>query len=147
MPSKIRVRHRLERNRYNSGLNRPFEPHGNASKLRENAAVDCGWGRLLFGQTFTDLRHLADCRTTGAFEPPLSVVPGRYLAVVSRGPEYDYIKQLIDVAAGESVTVRGVIHRAVDSSGRRLARRRNPSRGVKRNSWPAAMRPWEPGGG
>ncbi len=59
MPDKIRVRHRLERSRYASG--RPFEPQGNASKLRENVAVDCGWGRLLFGQTFADLRHLADC--------------------------------------------------------------------------------------
>ncbi|MGJ3261945.1 MAG: N-acetylglutaminylglutamine synthetase [Salinarimonas sp.] len=27
---------------------------------RPNAAVDCGWGRLLFGQTFEDMRELAE---------------------------------------------------------------------------------------
>ncbi len=63
------------------------------------------------------VRHLIDCRTGTAFETPLTVVPGRYLAVVSRGPEYDFLTQLIDVTPGASVTVRGVIRRAVDSAG------------------------------
>ncbi|MGP9821336.1 N-acetylglutaminylglutamine synthetase [Salinarimonas sp. NSM] len=27
---------------------------------RPNAAIDCGWGRLLFGQTFEDMRELAE---------------------------------------------------------------------------------------
>jgi len=28
---------------------------------RSNVALDCGWGRLLFGQTFTNASELADC--------------------------------------------------------------------------------------
>ncbi len=61
MPSKSRVRHRLERSRSASGRNPHLDHRGNPPKVRQNAAVDCGWGRLLFGQTFDDLQHLADC--------------------------------------------------------------------------------------
>ncbi len=28
---------------------------------KKNVALDCGWGRLLFGQTFEDMQALADC--------------------------------------------------------------------------------------
>ncbi len=31
-----------------------------AAHLREGVAIDCGWGRLLFGQTFSDADDLAD---------------------------------------------------------------------------------------
>jgi GNAT-family acetyltransferase (TIGR03103 family) len=61
MPSKSKIRHRLERSRCASGRSQRFEPHGNTPKPRENVAVDCGWGRLLFGQTFDDLQRLTDC--------------------------------------------------------------------------------------
>ena len=61
MPSKSKIRHRLERSRCASGRSQRFEPHGNTPKPRENVAVDCGWGRLLFGQTFDDLQRLVDC--------------------------------------------------------------------------------------
>jgi len=30
-----------------------------AAEIKRNVAVDCGWGRLIFGQTFTDPRELA----------------------------------------------------------------------------------------
>ncbi|WP_084327258.1 N-acetylglutaminylglutamine synthetase [Salinarimonas rosea] len=36
----------------------PVEPA--AVLARPNAAIDCGWGRLLFGQTFEDMRELAE---------------------------------------------------------------------------------------
>ena len=53
-----RIHHRLERNRAPSLTS--WEPnerpgsHGTAETI-----VDCGWGRLLFGQTFSDPQHLA----------------------------------------------------------------------------------------
>jgi len=53
-----RIHHRLERNRAPSLTS--WEPnerpgsHGTAETI-----VDCGWGRLLFGQTFNDPEHLA----------------------------------------------------------------------------------------
>ncbi|MBK1645404.1 N-acetylglutaminylglutamine synthetase [Thiocapsa imhoffii] len=53
------MRHRLERSRAPSLNNwdrraRPDQPFGEA------AIVDCGWGRLLFGQTFTDPQAIAE---------------------------------------------------------------------------------------
>jgi GNAT-family acetyltransferase (TIGR03103 family) len=40
---------------------RPGSRHSNAAERpKENAVIDCGWGRLLFGQTFTDAQSLAD---------------------------------------------------------------------------------------
>lgn len=33
-------------------------PEGEA--MREEVAIDCGWGRLIFGQTFQDPKRLAD---------------------------------------------------------------------------------------
>jgi GNAT-family acetyltransferase (TIGR03103 family) len=58
MGIRDRIRHRLERNRAPSLTS--WEPnerpgsHGTAETI-----VDCGWGRLLFGQTFSDPEHLA----------------------------------------------------------------------------------------
>ena len=31
-----------------------------AERRQDDAVVDCGWGRLVFGQTFTDPTHIAD---------------------------------------------------------------------------------------
>ncbi|MBI5511909.1 MAG: CehA/McbA family metallohydrolase [Deltaproteobacteria bacterium] len=61
--------------------------------------------------------HLLHCSTGLGPEAALAVVPGKYLAVVSRGPEYDTVVRLLDVAAGATVTVAGVLHRVVDSKG------------------------------
>jgi len=55
---KERIHHRLERSRapsvasWESGVRRDME-------MPSDAAVDCGWGRLLFGQTFDDPQTLA----------------------------------------------------------------------------------------
>jgi hypothetical protein len=61
------------------------------------------------------VEHLIRCNTEMAPDQPLAVAPGRYLAVTSRGPEYDYVEQLVDVAPGEAVLVTGELHRVVDS--------------------------------
>ena len=46
--------HRLKRLR-EQGLKPPIESHeGGQEPMKENFALNCGWGRLVFGQTFTD---------------------------------------------------------------------------------------------
>ena len=54
------------------------------------------------------LRH---CR--GHFE----VVPGRYLAVVTRGPEFEKLETVIEVSAGANATIAGALRRVVDTRG------------------------------
>ncbi len=49
----------VERNRAHSIRSWERRPHADLN-LSGPAVVDCGWGRLLFGQTFTDLRQLAE---------------------------------------------------------------------------------------
>jgi GNAT-family acetyltransferase (TIGR03103 family) len=56
--TKDRLRHRLERSRAPSVASWERTPRNN-QECGTSAAVDCGWGRLLFGQTFTDLKSLA----------------------------------------------------------------------------------------
>ncbi|NEX22333.1 N-acetylglutaminylglutamine synthetase [Thiorhodococcus mannitoliphagus] len=58
MSTKERFHHRLERSRALSVNNWDGEPRAD-QRLGESAVVDCGWGRLLFGQTFTDPRAVA----------------------------------------------------------------------------------------
>ncbi|MBN2886734.1 MAG: N-acetylglutaminylglutamine synthetase [Chromatiaceae bacterium] len=58
MSSKERIHHRLERSRAPSVKNWDRRPRADHS-LGRSASVDCGWGRLLFGQTFTDPAELA----------------------------------------------------------------------------------------
>ena len=61
MPKKMRLRHRLERSRSaNTGSVESGASAGHRSTARENAVVDCGWGRLIFAQTFPELSRLAD---------------------------------------------------------------------------------------
>jgi GNAT-family acetyltransferase (TIGR03103 family) len=48
--------HRLKRMR-DQGMKPPVEA---SEPMKENAAIDCGWGRLLFGQTFSDAGTLAE---------------------------------------------------------------------------------------
>lgn len=56
MNIKERLRMRLERRRSRSvNLQTQDEPH---PEVRKNALTDCGWGRLLFAQTFTDPEEL-----------------------------------------------------------------------------------------
>lgn len=56
---KERIHHRLERSRASSVKSWDRRPRAD-QHAGESVVVDCGWGRLLFGQTFTDLRHLAE---------------------------------------------------------------------------------------
>lgn len=50
--------HRLRRMRDQS-LKTPIEPHGDdPSSRKSDYALDCGWGQLIFGQTFDDPEHL-----------------------------------------------------------------------------------------
>jgi len=46
-------------------------------------------------------------------ERTIPLVPGRYLAVISKGPFYDVVQQLVDVGI-TGATVTGVLHRVVD---------------------------------
>jgi GNAT-family acetyltransferase (TIGR03103 family) len=59
MPEKERLRHRLER--VQSPSLRGWDGSGRRpAKIRgQNAIVDCGWGRLIFGQTFDSSETLA----------------------------------------------------------------------------------------
>ena len=55
-----RTRHRLERQ--GSATLRGFgeaDPQHKGTRLKPNAVVDCGWGRLIFAHTFADNRVLA----------------------------------------------------------------------------------------
>ena len=54
-----RTDHRLERSRAPSVKSWDRRPRADLD-LSGTAVVDCGWGRLLFGQTFADLRQLAE---------------------------------------------------------------------------------------
>ncbi|MYZ46714.1 N-acetylglutaminylglutamine synthetase [Propylenella binzhouense] len=51
--------HRLRRMRA-SGLKPPIPDHAEGRRQDENAIVDCGWGRLLFAQTFSDPQTLIE---------------------------------------------------------------------------------------
>ena len=51
-------KHRLRR-MHRDGMKPPInQPGGAAYQAQENAILDCGWGRLVFGQTFDDPKEL-----------------------------------------------------------------------------------------
>jgi GNAT-family acetyltransferase (TIGR03103 family) len=58
--TKDRFHHRLERRRAPSLTNWDSSPRHDDDG-RPDTVVDCGWGRLIFGQTFSDLEKLARC--------------------------------------------------------------------------------------
>lgn len=61
MNKEQRYRTRLARSRSLSVLgNNEAQTPNNTPSMKENAIVDCGWGRLIFAQTFRDNRKLAD---------------------------------------------------------------------------------------
>lgn len=57
--SKQRIHQRLERSRAPSVKNWDRKPRGDHD-FGGRTSVDCGWGRLIFGQTFDDPRALAE---------------------------------------------------------------------------------------
>jgi GNAT-family acetyltransferase (TIGR03103 family) len=56
MNTKERLRMRLER-RHSPSVNLDAQSHHDR-RMQKNAIIDCGWGRLLFAQTFADPAHL-----------------------------------------------------------------------------------------
>ncbi|MDP7039273.1 MAG: CehA/McbA family metallohydrolase, partial [Myxococcota bacterium] len=60
--------------------------------------------------------HLRYCNTTMAPDEALKVIPGRYLVVISRGPEYDILQEVVDLSTNQTHTVSGVLHRSLDST-------------------------------
>lgn len=56
-----RLRHRLERQVSPSIGGRTDAAEWALRERPRNVALDCGWGRLIFGQTFDDPAELADC--------------------------------------------------------------------------------------
>lgn len=60
MAKDRRIRHRVERQGSPTLRNwdKPRRPHGKPQ--RDNVTLDCGWGRLIFAQTFSDKKDLAD---------------------------------------------------------------------------------------
>jgi GNAT-family acetyltransferase (TIGR03103 family) len=50
--------HRLKRMR-DHGLKPPITQDGDGSAMQRNFALGCGWGRLVFAQTFTDMEAVA----------------------------------------------------------------------------------------
>ncbi len=58
MSTRDRSHHRLVR-KHASAAAQWSQSAPNASSA--NTIVDCGWGRLIFGQTFDDAQHLANC--------------------------------------------------------------------------------------
>jgi hypothetical protein len=60
MTTREHIDHRLERTRALSEIVMDRVQRADA-KLKSNAMVDCGWGRLLFAQTFEYLKQLARC--------------------------------------------------------------------------------------
>lgn len=60
MATKDHVRNRLERTRALSESVVDRRQRADA-RIKSNAMVDCGWGRLLFAQTFEDLKQVARC--------------------------------------------------------------------------------------
>ncbi len=59
MTTKQRIQQRLERSRAPSVKNWDRKPRGDHD-YGNRTSVDCGWGRLIFGQTFDDPRALAE---------------------------------------------------------------------------------------
>jgi GNAT-family acetyltransferase (TIGR03103 family) len=60
MSKEESYRTRLARHRAPSVAGAESAPTGTDETATENAAIDCGWGRLIFAHTFQDNRELAD---------------------------------------------------------------------------------------
>ena len=52
-----------------------------------------------------------------ADDGPLRVRPGRYLAVISRGPRHSAVQEIVDLEPGETTTIRATLHEVVDTGG------------------------------
>jgi len=64
---------------------------------------------------FSAVRYSRHCDS--AADGPLQAPAGRYLAVVTRGPRHDLVRELVDLVAGETTTLTGTLVEVVDTSG------------------------------
>ncbi|WP_462322122.1 N-acetylglutaminylglutamine synthetase [Halochromatium sp.] len=60
MSTREHIHHRLERQRAQS-VSSWDNKRRHENEIWSETAVDCGWGRLIFGQTFNDPQRLAQC--------------------------------------------------------------------------------------
>ncbi|HSR72465.1 MAG TPA: N-acetylglutaminylglutamine synthetase [Kiloniellales bacterium] len=61
MTEEAKAKQRLDRRNTPTLQNwRPFRPKVDGRKLRQDVALECGWGRLIFGHTFRDPQSLAN---------------------------------------------------------------------------------------
>ena len=60
MSTREHIHHRLERRRAQS-VSSWDNKRRHENEIWSETAVDCGWGRLIFGQTFNDPQKLAEC--------------------------------------------------------------------------------------
>lgn len=58
-PRRRSEQHRLQRMRHQGGAIRPPLPADGAPQPKVEASIDCGWGRLIFAQTFETAESLA----------------------------------------------------------------------------------------
>jgi hypothetical protein len=66
---------------------------------------------------FRYARNLQHCDTSIAPDKDLEVAPGKYTVVVTRGPEFDYVEQWVDLGAGDTAQITGDLHRVVERTG------------------------------
>ena len=59
-PHQQRTDHRLEKLRASAPSGSAARERAEPEGIKKNAILDCGWGRLVFGQTFADPRELAN---------------------------------------------------------------------------------------
>ena len=81
-----------------------------AGSQRTGTFRDISRDQLPFGLVsleYTDVRGAAD----------LAIEPGRYDVVVSRGAEYSMYREMIEVAAGQTIVVDAQIARVIDTAG------------------------------
>jgi len=57
---RAQAEHRLEKLRASAPKGPAARERSNGDGLKKNAILDCGWGRLVFGQTFSDQREIAN---------------------------------------------------------------------------------------
>ena len=62
------------------------------------------------GRQIARMWHLRRCDET------VNVAPGRYLAFVTRGPEFSVLEQIVNVESGATAVVHGDIYRETDST-------------------------------
>ncbi|MBF0469871.1 MAG: N-acetylglutaminylglutamine synthetase [Gammaproteobacteria bacterium] len=64
MPKSEKLRHRLKRSHSSSFHNRKEIPPHSPELPDRDVVIDCGWGRLIFGQTFSDTGRITELLRT-----------------------------------------------------------------------------------